>query len=270
MSASADLIRSAERAILAEIAYRRPDASVGICALVPLVHDEEVVFALTYAARPLAEALIASSSAAIVLSEPRLAFPGWAPATAAVRLRVEADRDGAMFTAELLEQELRKHPPSRKYTDSLVARREHWWYLPRLLVRVSAIDVGAIPARTLPTDGVVAWDDGGAIRATVAGVEDWEAGQVRLSWPVEASPPEQRRVATLYRHDFAVPDLEPRCEQTLEGELRGSQLTVQRRRGRAGPPERSRLRERVLETWSLSRACRRELALARHGRTAIG
>ncbi|CAN5281679.1 hypothetical protein BH20ACT9_BH20ACT9_05180 [soil metagenome] len=260
---AAGLARSAALAALAELAWPTTDGRVRCAALTPLVAGGPV-FALPYARWGLAQDLAAAPAAAVVLSDPRLARRGWTPLGATVSLSVTADPRGERFRGELMAQELRKHPPSRALIDSPLLRREHWWYLPRLIVEVVEVDrVRAVGRRSGPDDAVLAYTTGGTVDADTVAAPDWDEDRIRLRSLAGRDHGAVGDVpATLFSHDFAVPDLEARTERFAEGRLAGGRLRVDRRGGQprvAGPPG---LLTRLRDLRDLRRACIRGLRSA--------
>jgi hypothetical protein len=195
---------SVRRAGLAELLWR--DAAGGpphALGAVPLLLGEQPVLALPWAYAQQARAAAASGSAALVLSEPRLAGPGWSPLVATGRLTLVEDGDGAVYVEQLLDQELRKHPPARVLAGSPLLRREHWWYLPRLLLLLEPERVHPVLPRTGPLDAVLAVDDGALHVATVR-VTVWDADPL----VVDGAPPAARGPAALVGQEVSVPDAE--------------------------------------------------------------
>lgn len=72
------------------------------------------------------------------------------------RVDIRLDLAGEDFIDHLLTQEAAKHPPTRLRADSLMARRENWWWLPRVLITLTeTAHVHALPARTRPEDALL-------------------------------------------------------------------------------------------------------------------
>lgn len=261
---AAALARSAALAALAEVVWPTADGRVRCAALTPLVAGDGPVFALPYARSDLARDLAAAPAAAVVLSDSRMARRGWTPLGATVSLSVTADPRGERFQDELMAQELRKHPPSRALIDSPLLRRENWWYVPRLIVAVVEVDrVRAVGRRSGPDDAVLAYTTGGTVDVDTVAVPDWDQARIRLRSLAGRDPGAVGDVpATLFSHDFAVPDLEARTERFAQGRLDGGRLRVDRRGGQprvAGPPG---LVTRLRALRDLRRACIRELRSA--------
>ena len=258
----ADVTAACQGAVLAEVGWRRADGSVGAVARVPLLDDGVPVLALTYDERALAEELAASRSVVLVVSDAQWALRGWEPLAIEGRAALHHDPDGEAFEATLVEDELRKHPPSRLRVDSLLQRREHWWYLGRLLLRLERRRLLPAPAaRTSPEEGVLVWDAGEALAVDTVAVDAWDATTVRvgsLGGGALAAP--RGAAACLLRHE-ASPDLERRAELQLRGTLDGDRLAVTERRGAAALPAVpgwwQRLRAEKRRERDCSRAIRR-------------
>lgn len=227
---------------------------------VPLLLGEQPVLALTWADADAARSAAGSDEVALVLSEPRLTGAGWTPLVARGRMRLVEDGDGSLFTERLLAQELRKHPPSRALADSPMVRREHWWYLPRLLLLLEPVAVEQVRARTGPQDAVLVVDDDGLVVRTVA-VADWAADELALT----GGPQQARGPAVLVGQEISEPDLERWTVHVTEGDYASGVLRAVRR-----PPTRRLepvpgLLARVRRQRALERACVRALRAAGHG-----
>ncbi|MGH3664503.1 MAG: pyridoxamine 5'-phosphate oxidase family protein, partial [Egibacteraceae bacterium] len=156
-------------------------------------------------------------------------------------------------------QELWKYPPSRLLADSRLLRREHWWYLPRLLAVFEPGD--SHPVALQPDDGgVLAWQAEDRLRAVPVSVD-------RPGNPVVAvrgdGLPERADQALVACHDFAVPDRERATTLTLAGRLDGSRLHVTDRDGSARLPAPPGLLSRIRRQRDLRRRCCQALAAAR-------
>ena len=186
----------------------------------PLVLGGQPAVALPWAQVETARAAAAGGTAALVLSDPRLTGSAWEPLVAAGRLTLVEDTDGELFADQLLDQELRKHPPSRALADSHMLRREHWWYLPRLILVLETVE--AVPAgrRDGPLDAVLAVDDDGLQVRTVR-VADWDADPVEL----DDAPLTVRGPAVLVGQEISVPDVEQWTVHTTTGRYADGRLT---------------------------------------------
>lgn len=246
---------------IAELVWRsgggRPPQALGV---VPLLLGEQPAVAVPWAYADQARAAAASDAAALVLSDPRLTGPGWAPLAATGRLTLVEDADGSLFTARLLDQELRKHPPSRALADSPLVRREHWWYLPRLVLLLDSTEVVPVGRRDGPLDAVLGVDDDG-LQVRIVRVLDWDADPL----PLTGGPAGAQGAAVLVGQEVSVPDAERWTVHVTTGTFGDGRLAdVQRPTTRELEPVPGLLtrvrRERVLE-----RACVRALRAAGHG-----
>ena len=246
---------------LAELVWRAADGgppdAVGV---VPLVLGEQPAVALTWGHEATARAVAASAEVALVLSEPRLAGPSWVPLVLHARPTLVEDGDGRLFTEQLLDQELRKHPPARGLADSTLLRREHWWYLPRLVLLLDPLVVAPALSRNDPGDAVLAVDDGG-LHVDVVRVQDWSRDPLELA----GGPDGRRGPAALVGQEVAVPDVERWSVHRTTGAFSQGRFSVTHpvpdRRLEAVPG----LLARVRRQRALERACVRALRHAGHG-----
>ena len=251
---------SVRSAAVAELLWRTPDGVPAAVGVVPLVLGGRPVVALPWAHVDTARAAAASDTAALVLSDPRMTGSRWVPLVATGRLTLVEDGDGDFFAEELLTQELRKHPPSRALADSHMLRREHWWYLPRLVLALDAEEVAPVGRRDGPADVVLGVDDGGLRVATVR-VAEWDADPLELAGgPAGASGP-----AVLVGQEISVPDIERWTVHTTTGRYSDGRLTeVQPAATRELEPVPG-LFARMRRQRSLERTCIQALRAAGHG-----
>jgi hypothetical protein len=262
---AATAVAAAHASTVAECAFLAADGRVRIEAVTPLVADDRITVALPFARRDLADELAAAADAVIVCSDARGGLRGWQPAAAGGRFRVEADPDGVEFAGALLDEELRKHPPSRKLVDSLMARREHWWYMGRLIARLEIDRSWSVAARSSPDEAVLAWRTGdGRLDVAAVGASSWSGDRVRVRPCGDPAhrPAPAGAVACLFRHDYSVPDRERQVALRLSGRLDGDELVVSDREGSVSLPDPPGLWARWRRHRALARACRRELARA--------
>lgn len=197
---------------VAELVWRVPGGLPRALGVVPLWHDDRPAVALPWAYVDDARSAAAAPGAALVLSDPRLTGSAWRPLVLTGRLDLVEDGSGELFRDALLEQELRKHPPSRALVDSPMLRREHWWYLPRLVLRLDVADVAEGGRRDGPHDAVLAVDDDGLVVRTVR-VGDWSADPLPMSGgPLTVAGP-----AVLVGQEISVPDVERWTVHTTTG-----------------------------------------------------
>jgi hypothetical protein len=205
---------------VAELLWRVPDGAPSAIGVVPLVLGGQPAVALPWAHVETARAAAASEAAALVLSDARVTGSAWEPLVAAGRLTLVEDDDGEFFADRLLDQELRKHPPSRALADSHMLRREHWWYLPRLILVLEAVDVVPGTRRDGPLEAVLAVDDDGLHVRTVR-VADWDADPLVL----HDAPATVRGPAVLVGQEISVPDVEQWTVHTTTGRYADGRLT---------------------------------------------
>ncbi|TYP88513.1 pyridoxamine 5'-phosphate oxidase family protein [Blastococcus xanthinilyticus] len=244
---------------VAELLWLSPGGPPGAVGVVPLVLGGRPAVALPWAHVATARAVAASDTAALVLSDPRLTGSRWEPLVVTGRPSLVADGAGDLFAEELLDQELRKHPPARALADSPMLRREHWWYLPRLVLVLDPVEVSPGARREGPADAVLGVDDGRLHVATVR-VADWDTDPLDLrGGPGSASGP-----AVLVGQEFSVPDVERWTVHTTTGRYADGQLT-----GVVPAPTRALeplpgLLARMRRQRSLERACVSALRAAGH------
>ncbi|MDS1269226.1 hypothetical protein RIF23_02825 [Lipingzhangella sp. LS1_29] len=149
------------KAVTAELSWIGPQGPVGI-PVVPLVWmggaprgGDALCAALPLAHLRTLDTLtqhVAAFSVTEGGTSPRTTS-GWC-ATGTVT--VTPDLEGHLFTEHLLDQECLKHPPSRLRVDSLMARRENWWWLPRMIVTLTDVTrERKLPARRAATDALL-------------------------------------------------------------------------------------------------------------------
>jgi len=212
------------------------------------------VRALSYDLLARADALTRAGTAIATITDPYLAR-GATTVRCAVRVHRTDDLDGERFeTSTLLLQELAKHPPSRRRLDSIILRREHWWFLPRVLLRLEPLDE---PVPIDPATAVLGHREDGVLRvSTLDGWErDGELVRIERTARTEMSTA-PHGPAVLLDHGAEPPDLERRWGSRTFGTLDGDRLLVERE-DRWGRSDRTpTLIQRVRDEWGLERACR--------------
>jgi hypothetical protein len=246
-------------AAVCEVVWIGADGSLGAIAATPLVFEERPALAFPYAYAQLARELASAGAVALALSDPRMSGAGWRPLAVVGSPRLIEDGDGELFCSTLLTQELRKHPPSRALADSILLRREHWWFLPRLIVTLDAHTEIDLAERVGGAgDGVLAVvDAAGALR--VAATEVADDGRLRAlggDLPARDGAPHD---AVLVRHDFSPPDLERWVVEAARGVLTGEVFDAGGPLGEVALPRPLGLIARMRRQRDLARACRREL-----------
>jgi hypothetical protein len=256
--------RTAVATVVAEMFLLTEEGAVEAVRVTPLVDEQGIVLALPLAERPLADRLVAAEQVVLACTDERMALRGWEPLAITGRIEVEADLEGDRFHDELLDQELRKYPPSRLLVDSLRDRRENWWYLPRLLcyLRPTA-PPRELAGRSDPTTGVLAWNDADALTVETVEVTDADEDHLDVRALSGTTISGTASQALLFRHDYSQPDLERHAERHEAGVLTGATLHDVIRSGELVLPDPPRLLDRIRRFRQLSKACRRELAALR-------
>lgn len=256
---------------MGELAWVGADGRPDAVPVTPLLLADQPALAFPYAHVELAQRIASASSVVLVLSDSRMTGAGWRPLALSARPRLVEDSDGAIFTEQLLQEELRKYPPARALIDSPLLRREHWWYVPRLLVLLDVLAEQEVAARPDGRDGVLAVAaDAGLTASTVRIADD---GRTDDDAPGAAQPhnTEQLRItgltgqvlpdgpAALLGHDFSIPDLERWTAWLTQGHLADGVLRIDEHPDRTTLEPPLTLRQRVRRQRELERACRRAL-----------
>lgn len=243
-----DIGRAVHASSVAELAWTDPDGAPDGFGVVTLWWQEAPAVAFTYALEAPARAAAASPLVALTLTEARSTSTAFTPVAIVGRPRLVEDVDGRLFTEELLDQELRRYPPARKFADSPMLRREHWWYLPRLVVEVDVESMEPIEVRTTPEDHLLVVQHDGHLVVRVARLAGQTSGTVVLDVPGDPAP----GPALLFGQDASFPDLEQWAQWSYRGHWDGTGFRadeVPERTG-LGPPasvwQRWR-RQRLLE-----------------------
>lgn len=254
---SESLASACAKAAVAELAYPwEQGLAFDVC--MPLRWGDRPVLPLTYAREDLARRLVDAPAVTMVVSDSRMALKGWEPLAASVRMGVVEDPDGKRFQLEgLLGEELVKHPPSRQLADTPLLRREHWWYMPRLLVTAEeVIDVWPVGSRT-GDDALLASLREGSVDVDTVAVEDWEADPVVVRSLVGRPLDElDSDAAALFGHDFSAPDFDRRARCQVSGQVTSGRLAVRQRQGSLALERPPGLLRRLRSLRDLERACR--------------
>jgi len=269
-----DLLLANRRAGVAELCWSDVQGGPRAMAVIPLEHERRPALALHWSQWSVVRELASCRAVAWVLSDRRMAQRGWEPAVGYVRMRLIVDHDGSVFTESMLDQELRKHPPSRAFADSHLLRREHWWFLPRLILVLEPTVAVQIGERTDPdshsvltvgaAEGTLTVDTVSLETVPVDTVPDRPIPDrpiACISLGGQAPPLPGR--AALLQHDFSVPDLERWGRRITSGRWDGEALAavpdpVSRPLGPLLPPTLS-VRERLRRHRELEREICRAL-----------
>jgi len=264
-----DLLRANRRAGVAEVCWSDASGGPRAMAVIPLEHEGQPALALYWSQWSLARELASCSGVAWVLSDRRMAQRGWEPTVGFGRMRLLVDDDGSMFAESMLDQELRKHPPSRAFADSRLLRREKWWFLPRLILKLEPNAAHTVGERTEPdSHGILAVGTADAtVTVDTVAVDPNQVDGV-CEGPIACTSlagvaPQARGPAVLLRHDFSVPDLERWGHRITSGRWDGRRLEPIGGPDTGGPtpllPPVPGLRDRLRNDRQLERDIRRAL-----------
>lgn len=220
--------------------------------VVALVREDRPALAFTYADERLARETAGSERVVLVLSETRSTGQAFRPLLVTGRPRLVEDPTGELYVADLVVQELRRYPPSRLFADSPLLMREHWWYLPRLVVQIDVESVEPGPGRDEAHDHVLVVADGATPVVRLAGVRERTAGRLELSVEGPAAP---AGPAVLFGQDASFPDLEQWSQWRYRGQWDGSALAVDEEPAHTGLGRTPGLMQRWRRQRELKRRC---------------
>ncbi|MBR8743322.1 hypothetical protein [Nocardiopsis sp. MG754419] len=260
-----DLITVWQRSTVGELSWISPSGPTGI-PVVPLMLRDRVCVALPYSMADLADTLRGGHAAFSVTDQGaggRTALVGVGP------VDVVEDLEGVEFVESLVEQEALKHPPTRLRGDSLIARRENWWWVPRVIVSLTSVeDTHELHPRTRSTDALLVRDRSGRPVVEVVTADQWSdhSGASIDLWARGGTLLEgtDEPVFT-FSHQYSL-DFERWERWSRTGRLHGESLTVEQAEGAphgtgpSGPLPPYGLLERYANHRSLARACRRGIA----------
>jgi hypothetical protein len=258
MDVDTDTYRAIRAATVGELAWLDGTGRPHARPVTPLLLGDQPALAFPYAEAALARRVGAAPAAALVVSDDRLTGRSWRPVAVIGRPRLIEDRDGALFSDGLLTQELRKYPPARALIDSPLLRREHWWYLARLIVVLDVAAVAPVGVRGGGVGEVLAVADGYRHLSvdTVRRVGD-DDGAIWLA--SLAGHPSATGAAVLLGHDFSAPDLERWTPWITRGRLDDGTLIVEQAPARTVLAPPLGLWQRLTRYRRLARDCRRGL-----------
>nr|WP_246422079.1 hypothetical protein [Nocardiopsis mwathae] len=260
------------RSTAAELCWIAPDGPTGI-PVVPLLWDDRPCVALPLAHLAAVDTMTSGTAAFAVTGE----RPGGAPAmVAAGRVDIRFDLEGEGFVDHLLDQEAVKYPPTRLRSDSMMARRENWWWLARVLITLADVEnVRELPGRSRPEDALLVRPDERGThgrgprpdlpRVDVVTAREWpqDPGATADLWERGGSPLEGAgEPAFAFSHAHS-PDRERWERWHRTGTLIGEELRVAA--GAGGPTAGLRpfgVIERFRNHRDVARRCRRGIAAA--------
>jgi hypothetical protein len=260
-----DLVTAWRQAQLAELVWdtpEGPDATV----VVPMTDEGVACIALSYDQLARAEALTTAGSAVATISDPILGR-----GADLLRVRVGVTRDGDLSAerfedSKLILQELAKHPPSRRRIDSILLRREHAWFLPRLLLHLEPLED---PEPLHPTGALLAHRSGRGLEVTSVRVTQRRDDRLELGLEATTDGTQAARSgstsgpAVLLEHGAEPPDLERRWTFRRYGRLEGATLVVSREESWGRTDRSPTLMQRIRDERALERACREGLRIAK-------
>lgn len=263
-----DLVTAWRRALVAEVCWLDGHEHPESMPATPTLIDGVPCLALPYARRSQAAALRAASEVAFAVTDARSLPDGARGVAAFGSVTVTEDLDGSVFTDKLLDQELVKYPPSRTLADSLLLRRENWWWLPRLIVRLDRVThtVELTPREEASRQALLV-RDGLGLRVDTVTAERRDEQHLRLESLEGQELRGDTGPALVLGHDYTDPDFERWEPWSLRGHLRGNEFLVEQCSGeRATPLPPLRLLERIRRQRALEKACRRGIATAERAR----
>ncbi|PWV51058.1 hypothetical protein [Nocardiopsis sp. L17-MgMaSL7] len=260
-----ELITVWQRSTVAELSWTSSSGPSGI-PVVPLMWRDTPCVALPYSMAGTALSLRGRTVAFSVSAQDaggRSAVVGTGP------VEVVEDLDGSEFVEHLVEQEAIKHPPTRLRADSLIARRENWWWVPRLIVSLTSVEEQReLHPRTRAEDALLVRDRSGRPEVEVVTAKEWSSSGGLTLWARGGAPLEGRgEPAFVFAHQYS-PDFERWERWSRSGLLTGDSLTVTDAEGApvgdapSGPLSPYGLLERLSNHRSLARTCRSAIAQA--------
>jgi hypothetical protein len=242
---------------VAELFWTDPDGAPDGRGVVALTWGETPVVAFTYALETVARAVAAAPLVILTLTDRRSTSTAFEPLALTAHPRMVEDREGDVFVEHLLTEELRRYPPARAFADSVMLRREYWWYLPRLLLNLDVLEARPLPARDSADTHVLAVAGDEGLRAGVVDVTTPQAPAeaVRLRAvgdvaPVAAGP------CALVGQDASFPDMERWSGWCYRGRYDGERLVPTQWPAAVGLPPVPSLWQRARRQRAFGRACR--------------
>ena len=241
------LVRSSSLAVVAWVDGAGQPQARGAVAL---PHRGRPVLAFTYADEPVARDLAAAPGVALALHETRSTGAEFRPGLLSGRPLLTEDPSGELYVADLAVEELRRYPPSRLFADSPLLMREHWWYLPRLVVEIDVEAFEPLPRYDDPDHVVLVVAPGTAPVVRLAVIAARTEGRLELSVDGADVPPGS---AVVFGQDASFPDLERWSQWKWRGTWDGAGVDVEEAPSRTGlgPPPG------LLQRWRRQRALER-------------
>ncbi|HSE10081.1 MAG TPA: hypothetical protein VLB29_15585 [Nocardioidaceae bacterium] len=220
--------------------------------VVALVRDERPALAFTYADAEVAREVSGSAQVALALNETRSTTAAFHPLLLTGRPHLVEDASGDIFLEDLVVQELRRYPPSRLFADSPLLMREHWWYLPRLVVELDVEAAAPLPPRSETHDHVLVVAEGSGPAVAAAGIVEGSAHRLEVSVEGRGLP---TGPAVLFGQEASFPDLEQWTQWRYRGRWEGSALVVEDAPATTGLGPAPSLLQRWRRQRDLKRRC---------------
>jgi hypothetical protein len=249
---STDVARVVAASSLSTLCWVDPGGEPRARGVVALVREERPALAFTYADEKVARAVGEAATVTLALTEARSTGAGFAPMALTGRPRLVEDPTGDLFLSDLVVQELRRYPPSRTYADSPLLMREHWWYLPRLVVEIDVEAVAPLAASSEARDHLLVVAEGSVPVVRAAGVSQRQDDRLHLA--LEGAAPAPGR-AVLFGQDASFPDLEQWVQWRFVGEWDGASLHAEESPARTGLGRPMGLVQRWRRQRDLQRRC---------------
>lgn len=233
--------------------------------VVALVHDDRPALAFTYADEAVAREVAQAPQVSLALHETRSTGTTFRPMLMTGRPRLVEDASGDLYLTELVTQELRRYPPSRVFADSPLLMREHWWYLPRLVLDLDVEGAAPTTAREAPYDHLLVVAHDGSLEVRAAGRTGEEGPEGSSPDVVVDGTPPAPGPAVLFGQDASFPDLERWTQWRWTGHWDGRSLAVSEAPATTGLGPPPGLVQRWRRQRDLERRC--TAAIPRPGRT---
>jgi hypothetical protein len=245
----ADLVAASS---VAELCWVGADGAPNTRGVVALVRDLRPALAFTYADERVARDVARSPRLALALRETRSTGTAFRPVLLSGQPRLIEDPSGDVFLTDLVTQELRRYPPSRLLADSPLLMREHWWYLPRLVVEIDVDTMDPLPPGAAGHDHVLVVADGATPVVRAAGVRAHRDGRVEIDLAGVTAP---AGPALLFSQDASFPDLEQWSQWRYRGHWDTESFTVEEAPARTGLGPVPGLMQRWRRQRELERGC---------------
>ncbi|PXY27555.1 hypothetical protein [Prauserella muralis] len=231
-----ELVPLWRRAITAEVCWLDEAGEPAALAVTPLLAGSTPCVAVPYARAAEVASLRRASRVAFAVTDSRSLRPGRPGALWSGSVEVADDTSGDFFATELLRQELAKYPPSRTLADSPLLCRENWWWLPRIVVRLTGAAAGPeLPARTNPArHALLVRERDAELAVDVVDVDDLTRRRVPLRRLDGGTVRGDGAPGLLLGYDYSIPDLERWEPWSARGTVLGEELAVTARAGEPG------------------------------------